>query len=42
MPPRMFKSVVLPAPDCPTITQISPSAIVNEASFSASMRTSPI
>ena len=42
MPPRMLSSVVLPAPDAPTMTQISPFSISKVMSRRASMVTSPM
>ena len=42
MPPSMFKSVVLPAPEGPTMTTNSPRSIVKLMSRTAATSTSPI
>ena len=42
MPPKIFSSVVLPAPEGPTMTQISPFSMIKLASCSACTDTSPV
>ena len=41
MPPKMFSTVVLPAPEGPTTTTNSPLSTVKEMSLTAVMVTSP-